>query len=57
MAWCLVKHRDNFAFLPFTMKMYRGVEVQLHTFLTDGGEWSASHPGSLTPSERAPDTH
>jgi len=29
------------------MKAYRGVEIELHSFLTlelDGGEWSASHP-------------
>jgi len=31
-----------------TMKMYGGMEVELHEFLTlglDGGERSASHPG------------
>jgi hypothetical protein len=41
------------------MKAYWGVDVQLHAFLTstlDGGEWSASHPGRLTPRERAPGT-
>jgi hypothetical protein len=38
------------------MKTYRGVEIQLHTFLTlalDGGEWSASHPSHFTPEKRA----
>jgi hypothetical protein len=39
------------------MKMYWGVEIQHHTFLTialEGGEWSASCPGHFTPRERAP---
>jgi hypothetical protein len=38
------------------MKMYGGVDVQTHVFLTsalDGGEWSASRPALLTPGERA----
>jgi hypothetical protein len=42
------------------MKVYWGVKVQLHAFLTsalDGGEWSASHHGRFTPRERAPGTH
>jgi hypothetical protein len=42
------------------MKMYWGVEVWLHAFLTsslDGGEWSASHPGYFTPRERATGTY
>jgi hypothetical protein len=42
------------------MKMYWGVEVQLHAFLSSvlyGGEWSASRPGRFTPRERAPCTH
>jgi hypothetical protein len=33
------------------MKMYWGVEVYLHAFLTsalDESEWSASHPGQTT---------
>jgi len=36
------------------------VEEELHAFLTlalDGGEWSASLPGSLTPGERTPGAH
>jgi len=40
-----------------TTKTYRGVEVQLHVFLTlalDGGEWSASRPGHFTLGERTP---
>jgi hypothetical protein len=35
----------------------RGVEVQLHSFLTlalDGGEWSAPHTDCFTPEGRAP---
>jgi hypothetical protein len=42
------------------MKAYRGVDVEIHIFLTlalVGGEWSASRPGSFTPEERAPGTH
>jgi hypothetical protein len=42
------------------MKMYWGLEVQFHAFLTsalDGGEWSASRPGRFTLRERAPGTH
>jgi hypothetical protein len=41
---CLTKHH--------TIKMYEGVEVQLHVFLTsalDEGEWSDSRPGRITP--------
>jgi len=42
------------------MKVYWGVDVCLHAFLTselDGGEWSASRPGHFTPRERTPGTH
>jgi hypothetical protein len=42
------------------MKAYRGVDVQIHIFLTSvlvGGEWSASRLGRFTPEERAPSTH
>jgi hypothetical protein len=42
------------------MKMYGGVDVQIHLFLTSvlvGDEWSASHPGRFTPVERAPGTY
>jgi hypothetical protein len=41
----------------YTMKVYGGVDVYIHTFLTlalAGGEWSASCPGRFTPWERAP---
>jgi hypothetical protein len=34
------------------MKMYGGVKVEIHAFLTsawDGSERSASHPGHFTP--------
>jgi hypothetical protein len=34
------------------MKVYRGVDVETHIFLTSalaGGEWSASRPGHFTP--------
>jgi hypothetical protein len=49
---CLTKHH--------AMKVYWGMEVQLHTFLTsalDGGVWSALRPGRFTPGEKAPGTH
>jgi hypothetical protein len=39
------------------MKVYGGVDVQIHIFLTSalvGGKWSASRPGLFTPEERAP---
>jgi hypothetical protein len=42
------------------MKTYRGVDVQIHVFLTSalvGGEWTASHRGCFIPEERAPCTH
>jgi hypothetical protein len=42
------------------MKAYRGVDVQIHIFLTSalaGGEWSASRPGRFRPGETAPGTH
>jgi hypothetical protein len=40
--------------------MYRGVEIQLHAFLTSklgGDELSASRPGCFTPGEIALGTH
>jgi hypothetical protein len=52
LSLCLTKHH--------AMKMYWGVEVKLHAFLTsalNGGEWSASRPGRFTPRETAPGTH
>jgi hypothetical protein len=52
LSLCLTKHH--------TMKMYWGVEVELHVLLTsalDGGEWSVLRPGRFTPRERAPGTH
>jgi hypothetical protein len=42
------------------MKVYWGVNVQIHIFLTSalaGGDWSASRPVRFTPRERAPGTH
>jgi hypothetical protein len=42
------------------MKVYGGVEVYVHVFLTSallGGEWSASRPGHFTPKERVPGIH
>jgi hypothetical protein len=42
------------------MKVYGGVDVQIHIFLTSalvGGEWSSSRPGRFTLRERAPGTH
>jgi len=41
------------------MKMYWGVEVYIHTFLTsevDWGEWSASRTCCFAPGERATGT-
>jgi hypothetical protein len=41
---CWNKHHD--------IKMYWGVEIQLHAFVTSvlgGGEWSASHSGDFIP--------
>jgi hypothetical protein len=41
------------------MKMYRGMNVQIHIFLNSelvGGEWSASRPCRFTPGERVPGT-
>jgi hypothetical protein len=41
------------------MKMYGGRDID-PPFLTsslDGGEWSASRPGRLTPGDRFPGTH
>jgi hypothetical protein len=52
MSLCLTKH--------YAMKMYEGVNVQIHAFLTFalvGGEWSDSHPCRFIPGERAPGTH
>jgi hypothetical protein len=42
------------------MKMYWGVDVWIHIFLTlalVGGEWSASRPSRFTPIDRVPGTH
>jgi hypothetical protein len=42
------------------MKVYGGVNVQIHIFLTSAlirGEWSASLPDCFTTGERAPGTH
>jgi hypothetical protein len=42
------------------MKVYGGVDVQFHIFLTStlaGGEWSGLRPGRFTPRERDPGTH
>jgi hypothetical protein len=44
----------------YAMKVYGGVDVQIHVFLTSalvGGEWSGSSPGRFTPGETAPCTH
>jgi hypothetical protein len=41
------------------MKVYGGVDMQIHIFLTSvlvGGQWSASRPGHFTPGIRAPGT-
>jgi hypothetical protein len=42
------------------MKVHWGVEVYLHAVLTsalDGSEWSVSHAGRLTSTERSAGTH
>jgi hypothetical protein len=42
------------------MKVYGGVDVQIHIFLTSalaGGEWSASRTDRFTQADRAPGTH
>ena len=42
------------------MKVYGGVDVWIHIFLTSalaGGEWSASRPCRFTHEERDPGTH
>jgi len=39
------------------MKIYWGVDVWLHAFLTsalDGGEWSATRRGRFTPQGKTP---
>jgi hypothetical protein len=66
MAWCWVKHSDNFTFItsigfvPWSQicsnSRIGGVEVQFYVFLTsesDGNEWSASRPDRFTPRKRA----
>jgi hypothetical protein len=47
----------TFPVLKYAMKVHRGVEVQLHTFLTsalDGSEYPASRPTRLASRERTP---
>jgi len=42
------------------MKMYWGVEIQLHTFLTSAPDWVNGQfhvPATLPPKEKAPGTH
>jgi hypothetical protein len=42
------------------MKAYRGMDIQIHIFLTltlAGGQWLASCPRHFTPRERATGTH
>jgi hypothetical protein len=42
------------------MKTYGGREILIHVFITlelNGGKWSASHPGHLTPEETESGTH
>jgi hypothetical protein len=42
------------------MKAYWGMELYVHAFFTsalDGGEWSASRPGSFIPREISRDIH
>jgi hypothetical protein len=52
LSLCLTKYH--------AVKVYEGVVVQLHAFLTsavDGDEWSASRPGRFTLGERTSGTH
>jgi hypothetical protein len=52
LSLCLTKHH--------TIKTYRGVEVQLHAFLTsalDAGEWWSSGTGRFTPGKGAHGSH
>jgi hypothetical protein len=42
------------------MKVYGGINIQIHIFLTlvlAAGEWLASRPGHFTHRERAPGAH
>jgi Na+-translocating ferredoxin:NAD+ oxidoreductase RnfE subunit len=42
----------NYVINPYGMKLYGGVGVYIHVFLTSalvGGEWSASRPDPFTP--------
>jgi hypothetical protein len=46
--------------MHYAMKVYGGVDVYIHIFLTSalaGGEWSAPRPGRFTAGERALGTH
>jgi hypothetical protein len=50
----------SFLIQQYTMKVYRGVDVEIHIFLTSalaGGERLASCPDCFTPGERIPSTH
>jgi hypothetical protein len=52
MCLCLTKH--------YAMKIYGGVDVKIHVFLTlalVGGEWLASCPCRFIRKEIAPGTH
>jgi hypothetical protein len=47
-------------FKHYAMKVYGGVDIQIHIFLTSalaGGEWLVSHPDRFTPGEIAPGTY
>jgi hypothetical protein len=44
----------------YAMKMYGGVDINLHIFITlalDGGKWSASHASHLNPWKIVPSTN
>jgi hypothetical protein len=43
MAWCLVKHRDNFTFLPFTLSSATGNSSLSHRVQTGSGTHPASY--------------
>jgi hypothetical protein len=58
---CCVIWIINFKFVRVPIrKVYEGMEIWLHTFLTselDGNDWLSSRPSRFTAGERAHSTH